>query len=187
MSDKRDRQVMVRFTEAELAALQASAELHQTPPATLAARIVRDGIMGQRIPPPATPPPPAAPTENVSWVRPGVSAHWPRYDGQTATAWEEWAWAIGALMRENYPDLAKARGGLPAHWIHDRFARDSLLALAQWRMDLDDGVHDDPRMELAWERSFRELCVWIEARSVEIGTGEPPSGQGHPADFARHA
>jgi len=67
-----------------------------------------------------------------------------------------------AALRERYP--AELRH-LPADPVDDPFVAEQLAALVVWRERLDDGQHDDPRMELAFAHELRDLAAWLQTRA----------------------
>lgn len=153
--------------------LQAAARQHARKPTTLAAQIVTHALTGQ-LPgtpgqlaldtsapsqPPATPQPAAQPSQRAAWLELG-----------RGRAWRKEMWRDAQQLRHWYPDLAAV---LPAGWVHDRFARDGLFALAAWRRDLDTGVHTDPRHEHHWLNALRDFKQMMSDRAPQVGTRTP--------------
>ena len=164
--EKRDRKFVVSLTESEEAALLALADLRDVPRAVAARTILRDALMGQPVEqstPPGAPPTPMPPSGDgglVPWLAPE--------DEQELAQWQRWAADASKALRKRYPELAD-QDLLPSGWQHDSFTRDALLALAVHREELDSGQHTDPRMELMFERSLRELTSWLQARKTTSG------------------
>lgn len=185
---KREYKIMLAQTAQERQALDAAAARIGMKRATLAARLVRLGVMGaaagETLPTEAAH---AAPRKGgksdgkVGEADGGQVAWLERGRGRS---WRTWAWSAGEELRRRYPELNKSNR-LPDRWFQDDFTRDGLLALALWRMELDEGHHHDPRMELAWLRALREFYAWLEQRAPLIGE-RPAEPRESPIDWIDH-
>jgi len=184
--EKRDQKVMLALTSQERHALDAAANRLGTKRSTLAARLVRLGVMGAAASEPlpgsttslATGPQRTAGSAPVGEADGGQIAWLERGRGR---AWRRWAWTAGEELRRRYPELSR-NNRLPAAWYADDFTRDGLLALALWRLELDEGHHHDPRMELAWLRALREFTASLEQRAPLIGEA-PAAPRTHPDEW----
>ncbi|MTD47668.1 hypothetical protein GKE82_26050 [Conexibacter sp. W3-3-2] len=78
--------------------------------------------------------------------------------------WRAEAWTRAQQLRTDY---ARELHRLPADWTEDRFARDGLLALAEWRGRIDAGASAEPTVELAWLDSLRRYAGWLDQRARE--------------------
>ena len=142
--------VGVSLTPAERDALRELAARSQEPVARAAARLIRAGLeqTGAAVD--------AAPARRGGNGRDRVA--------ESAPAWlppSRCALAISAL-RDRYPhELRHA----PTDVERDRFVAEQLAALSVWRDQLDAGIHDDPRMELALGAELRSLSRWLEERA----------------------
>lgn len=181
---KREHKIMLAQTAQERQALDAAAARIGMKRATLAARLIRLGVMGAAagealpIEVPAAPRKGGKSDAKVGEADGGQVAWLERGRGRS---WRAWAWGAGEELRRRYPELNKSNR-LPDRWFQDDFTRDGLLSLALWRMELDEGHHHDPRMELAWLRALREFHSWLEQRAPLIGE-RPAEAREPPIDW----
>lgn len=157
--ETRDQRVSVSFTRRTVGQLDALAEALGTTRAGLIARWVETMLRSGGLPPASAP----AATDRApqhhngggatvpvgGWLPPAGS------DGRAVEAW----WIEQRLrvqaLRERYPAQLRR---LPATYEHEPILREPVWALAHWRAQLDAGEHDDPRMELAFNRALRDFA-----------------------------
>jgi hypothetical protein len=115
----------------------------QEPPSTVAAQLVRDGLMraadggmvrSMRPPRPALA---RASAERASWLEP--------YGGDST--WREYMWGAIVALHGRYPSQLEALNDL--WWTSDAHT-ETLCALAVWRAEIDD-TGEDPREELSFQ------------------------------------
>ena len=159
MGEPRSVRVAVSLTEREHDALRESANRQRVPVAKAAARMIRGHLATggeDSLPPPGGAPPTAGATKDLTpppWLPPRDRA-----------GYREWAQvraaAVQALL-DRYPrDLA----ALADDWATNAALREQLWALSVWRDHLDVGVHDDPRMELAFAGSLSDFAAYLRDR-----------------------
>jgi hypothetical protein len=151
MSARRTPRIAIPLTPGERDALRQLAAAGCEPEARVAGRLLRAALADHGAALDAAPrhrvgTRSAAPVEHgdAAWLPPSIRA-----DGMVA-------------LRERYP--AELRH-LPADLSADPLVGEQLAALTVWRERLDDGQHDDPRMELAFAHELRDFGAWLQTRA----------------------
>jgi hypothetical protein len=117
-----------------------------TPPSTLAAQFVQDGVAQAakdgKVRSLRQAPPVVGPLggERAAWLEP--------YGGNRD--WRREMWGAIVALHGRYPEQLQA---LKDKWWTDEFTTETLCALAVWRAELDDGGQD-PRDELAFKNQL---------------------------------
>lgn len=148
----RPGRVAITLTAGERDVLRGLAHRSHEPQGTTAARLLRAGLanngatLDAALGKPTARPPRPEPTSDrgPDWLPP---AHY--------------ADAVDALRRR-YPHELRY---LPDDALTDTLLAEQLAALAHWRQALDQGDHDDPRMELAVGHELRDLANWLQQRA----------------------
>jgi hypothetical protein len=122
----------------QLAELAAAAG---EPPASLAARLIADGVARGATRSDATRPRlPVRSTERPSWLEP--------YGGDRA--WRRETWTAIVALHDRYPrHLEHLKDG----WWNDEATTETLAALAAWRIEIDQHGRD-PREEIAFHHQL---------------------------------
>src|SRR6266511_2877973 len=149
---RRTPRIAIPLTPGERDALRQLAAAGSEPEARVAGRLLRAALADQGASLDQ------APRYRVTTRRPDPVEH----DG--AAAWlPPSARAAGiAALHERYP--AELRH-LSADPFADALVAEQLAALSVWRERLDDGQHDDPRMELAFAHELRDIAAWLQTRA----------------------
>lgn len=137
--------MQIVLPEPAAAGLHELADAAEEPVATLAARIIRDGVAraakNRAITGTAAPPAATVPTESrPPWLEP--------YGGDEQ--WRREMWGAIAALHGRYP---RHLGHLKNGWWQDERTIETLCALAVWRSHIDQHGHD-PREELAFQHQL---------------------------------
>jgi lysophospholipase L1-like esterase len=147
MSAGRTPRVAIVLAPGERDALQQLAAEHGEPVSTTAARLVRS-VLAER----------GARLEAARRVARR------RLDAGAEPPWLPPAARADAIaaLRDRYP--AELRH-LPADPLNDPIIAEPLAALTVWRDQLDDGIHADPRMEIAFAHELRSFAAWLQTQA----------------------
>lgn len=159
MGEPRSVRIAVSLTPREHDTLRETANRQRVPLAKAAAQIIRGHLAtGQD----DSPLPFETGAETLASARHVSPPPWLPPMGKSA--YQEWglsrASAVQALL-DRYPEELAA---LSDGWASDAAVREQLWALSVWRDQLDVGVHDDPRMELAFARSLSDFTIYLRER-----------------------
>jgi hypothetical protein len=144
------------------------AETAGEPVATLAARIVRDGVHhvagAEKITAPALPTAAATPDRRAPWLEP--------YGG--GEQWRRATWGAIVALHGRYPrQLEHLKEG----WWNDEATIEMLGALAAWRSEIDSSGRD-PREELAFHHQLADYAHVLRQRGGGVSDtwlpGAPP-------------
>lgn len=162
MSDERKR-ITVNLPIEAFARLEEIAQRRSSPYGTVANEILCDLLLHGAMP--TTPVTPVSAGPRAAAAADGEEGPLPAWlEMDRGRSWRADAWKRGQQLRADYPrELRK----LPAEWTRDRFARDGLLALAEWRAQIDAGASPEPTIELAWLDSLRRFSGWLDQRARE--------------------
>lgn len=150
---RRPRRVQVTLRDSELDALAELAAARREPEATVAARLVRAGLIDRGASLAAVVRRRTAPASG-SGDRPGAGAvDWLPPQRRSA--------AIEAL-RNRYPHTLRH---LRADTLDLPEVAEQAAALSVWREEIDSGAHSDPRVELAFANSLQHFANWLQTAS----------------------
>lgn len=160
MGELRSVRIAVSLTQREHDALRESANRQRVPVAKAAARIIRGHLANEDDEGPASHG--TVVSEPLPAVRGLCAPAWlPPIDKSAYADWARMrAGAVEALL-DRYPGELTA---LSDGWASDAAVREQLWALSVWRDHLDVGVHDDPRMELAFAASLSDFEIYLRER-----------------------
>ncbi len=152
---RRPRRVQVTLRDSELDALAELAAARSEPEATVAARLVRAGLIDRGASLAAvvrrrTAP---APARDASDRHRAGAADWLPPQRRLA--------AIEAL-RNRYPHTLRH---LRADTLDLPEVAEQAAALSVWREEIDSGAHSDPRVELAFANSLQHFANWLQTAS----------------------
>lgn len=163
------KRVQVVLADPVAAQLHELADAAGEPVATLAARIVRDGVAHAGASPKrrlARPSPPASGTPAVrpAWLEP--------YGGDPA--WWREMWGAIVALHGRYPrHLEYLKDG----WWEDEATAETLCAVAVWRAEIDEHGRD-PREELAFHHQLADIAHTLRQQGGGVdktwGPGAPP-------------
>jgi hypothetical protein len=163
------KQIAIVLSASERDALAQLARGHGEPLARVAARAVRSFLSSQAdglgaAPARRQPRPPGSSAATPPWLpREHAPESW----------WTERLKVVAGMQRRYPAELA----ALPAEWRDDALIAEQLLARATWRDQLDAGVHDDPRMELAFASALLAFARQLDGRRARLR-----AARHHPSD-----
>lgn len=150
---RRPRRVQVTLRDSELDALAELAAARSEPEATVAARLVRAGLIDRGASLAAVVRRRTAPPRGGSDRRNVRAADWLPPQRRSA--------AIEAL-RNRYPHTLRH---LRADTLDLPEVAEQAAALSVWREEIDNGAHSDPRVELAFANSLQHFANWLQTAS----------------------
>lgn len=162
------KRIAIVLSASERDALAQLARAQSEPLARVAARAVRSFLSSQADGLGAAP---ARRQPRPLGSSPAMPPWLPR-ERELESWWTEHVEVVGRMQRRYPAELA----ALSAAWRDDALIAEQLLALATWRDQLDTGVHDDPRMELAFASALLAFARQLDGRRARLrAAGHQPS------------